>query len=60
MSAMLTLSLYDDLLNESFEYEKPAPPEVTFRASVAFLLRGLGVADHRSEAILPPVTEAPS
>ena len=60
MSAMLTLSLYDDLIYESFEYEKPAPPEVTFIASLAFLLRGLGVADARIAAIVPSVPESRS
>ncbi len=52
MSAMITLSLYDDLLYEAYEYNKPAGPEETFRASVAFVLRGLGVEGRRIDAIL--------
>ena len=53
MSAMITLSLYDDLLYEAYEYAKPAGPETTLRASVAFVLRGLGVAETRITEIVP-------
>jgi AcrR family transcriptional regulator len=60
MSAMLMLSLYDDLLYEAYEYEKPAPPAETLRASLAFLLRALGVGDRRITDILPPRKEASS
>ena len=52
-SAMITLSLYDDLLYEAYEYAKPAGPETTLRASVAFVLRGLGVNEARITEIVP-------
>jgi AcrR family transcriptional regulator len=58
MSAMLMLSLYDDLLYEAYEYEKPAPPEETLRASLAFLLRALGVGDERIAGIVPSQKES--
>ena len=53
MSAMITLSLYDDLLYEAYEYSKPAGPEATLRYSVSFVLRGLGVENARINAIVP-------
>ena len=58
MSAMLTLSFYDDLLYEAFEYATPAGPAQTFRASVAFVLRGLGVKEARIAALVAASPQA--
>lgn len=53
MSAHLLLTLFDDLLYEALEYEKPAPAEVTLRHSSRFMLRALGVAPERVDALVP-------
>jgi len=57
MSALLTLSLYDDLLYEAFEYETPAPPNETLKASIRFVLRGLGVKNARIAAIIADLND---
>lgn len=53
MSAHLLLALFDDLLYEALEYEKPAPGDTTLRHSCRFMLRALGVAEPRIDELVP-------
>ncbi len=53
LSAHLLLALFDDLLYEALEYEKPAPGDETLRHSCRFMLRALGVTEARIDELVP-------
>lgn len=52
LAAHLALALFDDLLYESLVYKRPAGPRIIERAGLRFLLRGLGVAPDRIDALV--------
>ncbi len=54
MAAHLTLSLFDDLLYEALEYQKPASGKKTLAHGSRFLLRALGVIPPRIDELVPP------
>jgi AcrR family transcriptional regulator len=53
MAAHLMLSLFDDLLYEALEYQKPASGKRTLNYGSRFLLRALGVAPARIDELVP-------
>jgi AcrR family transcriptional regulator len=53
MAAHLMLALFDDLLYEALEYQKPASGKKTLTHGARFLLRALGTPSERVDALVP-------
>jgi hypothetical protein len=53
MAAHLVLSLFDDLLYEALEYQRPASGKKTLVYGSRFLLRALGASAQRIDALVP-------
>lgn len=53
MAAHLLLALFDDLLYEALEYQKPASGKKTLAYGARFLLRALGAEEARIEHLVP-------
>nr|WP_255216052.1 TetR/AcrR family transcriptional regulator [Pseudenhygromyxa sp. WMMC2535] len=60
MAAHLALALLDDLLFEAMVWERPAPPARTLPLATRFLLRALGSAPERIDALVPEPAPEPA
>lgn len=54
LTAMLVVTLFDNVLYEAITYERPAPLAELVRHATRFVLRAVGVAEDRIARLIPP------